>query len=144
MAYISYQDWAVGGLCSRTDIDEDLVLREEFLIIALFSLEWLIFVGFLGFLIFQIILPIFWQNEEKQEVDDIAMLQEQGEKGDEYGVNKYEEDGEFEFQFGEHFYEDLDFVEYVNEEDSEEEDDDDSGTSSVCELWLYFGPHSRV
>lgn len=93
------------------------------------------------FLTFQI---IFWKNEEEKEVDDIAMLQEQEEKGDEYGVNKYEEDGEFEFQFGEHFYEDLDFVEYMNEEDSDEEDDDDSGTSSVCELWLYFGPHSRI
>lgn len=141
MAYTSYQDRAVGDLCSRLDIDEDLDLREEVLIRALFSLEWLIFVGFLGFLTFQI---IFWKNEEEKEVDDIAMLQEQEEEGDEYGVNKYEEDGEFEFQFSEHFYEDLDFVEYVNEEDSDEEDDDDSGTSSVCELWLYFGPHSRI
>ncbi|XP_036031566.1 tumor rejection antigen P815A-like [Onychomys torridus] len=141
MAYISYQDWAVGGLCTRAGSDEDL--REQFIIVVLFSLEWLVFVGVIGFLIFQIILQTIWKKEE-QEADDIAMLQkpppineEQQQEVEvyEYELNEYADDDIFESKFSENFYEDLDFM---NEEDSKEEEDDDtddgddSGTSSIC------------
>ncbi|XP_040599804.1 uncharacterized protein LOC121139850 [Mesocricetus auratus] len=132
MAYINCQDWAVGDLCRRAASDGDLDLREEFLIVALLSLEWLLFVGILGFLTFQIILQTIWKNEEEdQEVADITILQKPPPYNEEQ-QNVYEEEDGFEFDFGEDFYEDLDFKEYSNEEDSEEEDDDDSGTSSVC------------
>lgn len=159
MAYFSYQDWAEGDLCTRAGSNEDLDLREQFIIVVLFFLEWLVFVGVIGFLTFQIILRIIWQNEEEQEVDDITMLQkpppineeqQQEEEVDEYELNEYADDDVFEFKFSENFYEDLDFMENMNEEDSEEEEDDDiddgddSGTSSVCELWLCFAPHSRL
>ncbi|XP_076418303.1 uncharacterized protein LOC143270897 [Peromyscus maniculatus bairdii] len=150
MAYFSYQDWAEGDLCTRAGSNEDLDLREQFIIVVLFFLEWLVFVGVIGFLTFQIILRIIWQNEEEQEVDDITMLQkpppineeqQQEEEVDEYELNEYADDDVFEFKFSENFYEDLDFMENMNEEDSEEEeeeedddidDGDDSGTSSVC------------
>ncbi|XP_051035460.1 tumor rejection antigen P815A-like, partial [Phodopus roborovskii] len=133
MAYINYEDWAVGDLCSKSGSDGDLDLREEFLIVALFSLEWLVFVGILGVLTFQIILQTIWESEEEeQEVADIASVLLKPPPLNEEQQNEYAKDDGFEFDFSEDFFEDLDLKEYLNEEESKEEDDDDSGNSSVC------------
>ncbi|ERE65137.1 hypothetical protein H671_xg20489 [Cricetulus griseus] len=132
MASISYQDWA--DFCTSAGSDGDLDLREEFLLAALVSLEWLVFVGILGFLTFQIIFQTIWKNEEEgeeQEVADIAILEKPPPFNEEQ-QNVFEEDNGFEFDFGEDFDEHLPFKEYLNDEDSEDEDDNDSGTSSVC------------
>ncbi|XP_052602379.1 tumor rejection antigen P815A-like [Peromyscus californicus insignis] len=72
-----------------------------------------------------------------QKPPPINEEQQQEEEVDEYELNEYADDDVFEFKFSENFYEDLDFMENMNEEDSKEEEDDDaddsddSGTSSV-------------
>ncbi|KAL6089872.1 hypothetical protein STEG23_030372 [Scotinomys teguina] len=58
-------------------------------------------------------------NEEQQQEEEI----------DEYELNEYGEDV-FEFKFRENFYEDLDLMDSMNEENSKEEEDDDDDTDS--------------
>jgi hypothetical protein len=134
MAYTSDQDWAVGGLCSGVSSDGDLNLSEEYLIIVLFSLEWLVFVGFLGFLTCQLVLKNMWKKEEGQEVDDLAMLQkpppinenlQQEDEVKEHELHDYAEDDRFEFNFNEDFCVDLDFRDYLTKEDSKEEEEEE-------------------
>lgn len=132
MAFTSNQDSAVGGLCSRANIDGDLNLREEYLIVVLLSLEWLVFVGFLGFLTCQLGLQNIWKKEEGQEIDGLVMVQkpppvngnlQQEDEVNEDELHDYAEDDGFEFNFHKDFYEDFDFMEYLTEEDSEEEEE---------------------
>ncbi|KAL1766513.1 hypothetical protein HispidOSU_015203 [Sigmodon hispidus] len=72
-------------------------------------------------------------NEEQQPEDEVDGCE----------LNGYAEDKGIESKFRENLCEELDIKEHLNEEVSKEEAKEDR-PSSVCELWLHFGSHSRL